>query len=253
MVDVRVGLVLVALSILAARPSLAGGVLEGRVVRVDDGDTIDVRVGDRLERVRYIGLDAPEVGHHGVGGAPGGLAAARMNAALLGDGRVRLELDAEERDSYGRLLAYVWVGDRMINAELLGRGYARALRIPPNLRYAALFAALEREARRARRGLWAGSAYRSPGITSRAISSMAPRSSWSSIWSMTRRTPSSDHRVRSRRTCSGEPCRKPALRQPASSSGTRGKIAWARCRRASTSAGDRPTMIGTISERLIVA
>jgi micrococcal nuclease len=163
--SVRVGVI--ALSVLVAGPSFAGGVREGRVVLVDDGDTIDVRVGDRLERVRYIGLDAPEIGHRGVGPAPGGLAAARMNAALLGNGRVRLELDAQERDSYGRLLAYVWVGDRMINAELLRRGYARTLRIPPNLRYAALFAALEREARWARRGLWAGRAHPSAAIAHR--------------------------------------------------------------------------------------
>lgn len=169
MAPVRLGLALVALSILAAQLSAASGVFEGQVVRIDDGDTIDVRIGDRVERVRYIGLDAPEVGHHGLGGAPGGRAAAWMNAALVGDGRVRLELDAQARDGYGRLLAYVWAGGRMINAELLRRGYARALRIPPNLRYAAIFAALEREARLARRGLWAAPAGRSGAIRPRVI------------------------------------------------------------------------------------
>src|SRR6185295_15463235 len=66
-----------------------------------------------------------------------------------------LELDAEHRDRYGRLLAYVWVGPTMVNAELVRGGYARALPIPPNLRHARLFAALESAARAARRGLWA--------------------------------------------------------------------------------------------------
>ncbi len=181
-VRVGIGLVLVTLSILVARPGVAGGVLDGRVAWVDDGDTIDVRIGSRRERVRYIGLDAPEVGHHGGDGEPGGLAAARMNAALLGDGYVRLELDAQARDAYGRLLAYVWVADRMINAELLQRGCARAVRIFPNLRYATLFAMLERQARQARRGLWAGSAFRGAGLTARAIRSTPPSgSSWPAI------------------------------------------------------------------------
>jgi len=133
---------------------------EGIVVYVDDGDTIDVRIGDHVERVRYIGVDAPEIGHGARGGrparrgVPGGVAAARVNAALVAGHTVRLELDAEERDRYGRLLAYVWVGERMVNAELVARGYARTMPIPPNLRYASRLAALEADARATHRGLW---------------------------------------------------------------------------------------------------
>jgi micrococcal nuclease len=133
---------------------------EATVVHVDDGDTIDVRIGDHVERVRYIGVDAPEIGHEARGGrparrgAPGGVAAARVNAALVGGHTVRLELDAEERDRYGRLLAYVWSGERMVNAELVARGYARTMPIPPNLRYASRLAALEADARATHRGLW---------------------------------------------------------------------------------------------------
>ena len=129
-------------------------VREGAVVHVDDGDTIEVRIGDRVERVRYIGMDAPEVAHEGVGGMRGGDAAARLNQALVASRRVRLELDREERDRYGRLLAYVWVDDAMINLEIVRRGYAHALTIPPNVRYARWFVAVEREARAAGRGLW---------------------------------------------------------------------------------------------------
>ena len=141
----------------AAQPA---PVLIGAVVHVDDGDTIDVRIGERVERVRYIGIDAPEIAHEpgggrpGRGGAPGGRGAARLNAALVGGRAVRLELDVEARDRYGRLLAYVWAGETMINAELLRRGYARTLPIAPNLRYASRFATLEAEARAERRGLW---------------------------------------------------------------------------------------------------
>ena len=133
---------------------------EATVVYVDDGDTIDVRIGDHVERVRYIGVDAPEIAHGERGGrparrgAPGGAAAARVNAALVAGHTVRLELDAEERDRYGRLLAYVWVGPRMVNAELVARGYARTMPIPPNLRYASRLASLEADARATHRGLW---------------------------------------------------------------------------------------------------
>ena len=127
---------------------------EGVVVHIEDGDTIDVRIGDRVERVRYIGIDAPEVPHHGLDGTRGGEAARRLNRALARGRRVSLELDAEERDHYGRLLAYVWVGDRMINLEMVRRGYARVLTIPPNVRYERWFEQAESEARVASRGLW---------------------------------------------------------------------------------------------------
>jgi len=68
---------------------------------------------------------------------------------------VRLELDVQERDRYGRLLAYVYVGDMMVNAELARRGYAQVMTIPPNIRYQERFLALQREAREQKRGLWA--------------------------------------------------------------------------------------------------
>jgi hypothetical protein len=53
----------------------------------------------------------------------------------------------QTRDRYGRLLAYVWVGDTMVNAELVRRGYAQIMTVPPNVRHQALFLELQREAR----------------------------------------------------------------------------------------------------------
>jgi micrococcal nuclease len=145
------------LTMAAAALALAGPAATTRdaaVVYVDDGDTIDVRLDDRVERVRYIGIDAPEIAHDGLEAARGGEEAARLNRTLVAGRRVRLEIDREERDRYGRLLAYVWVGDTMANLEMVRRGYARALTIPPNVRYAASFAAAEAEAHAAGRGLW---------------------------------------------------------------------------------------------------
>lgn len=213
---------LASLTLLADAP--AGAVphpVAALVVHVDDGDTIDVRIGTIRERVRYIGVNAPEIGQ------PGAQEATLANAALLGAGRVSLAFDVERRDHYGRLLAYVWAGGLMVNAELVRRGLAAAMPIPPNLRHRALFRRLEREARRAGRGLWrrggAGDGgvlaarclegaepveirhRRRPGRTRRAISSRPATSSWSRICSITRWTPSAAHRSRSASTLSGEP------------------------------------------------
>jgi micrococcal nuclease len=99
--------------------------LAGTVVNVVDGDTIHVRVAGRVEKVRYIGVDTPEVHHPTKGEQPGGREATAQNRALVGGRPVRLELDVQERDRYGRLLADVWVGEVMVNAELVRRGYAQ--------------------------------------------------------------------------------------------------------------------------------
>jgi micrococcal nuclease len=132
----------------------AGAPIEGTVVRVVDGDTIHVQLADRVEKVRYIGVDSPEVHHPVKGEEPGGRAAASVNRGLVEGRRVRLELDVRTRDRWGRLLAYVWVGETMINAELIRLGYAHVTTVPPNVRYQQLFVKLHREAREAGRGLW---------------------------------------------------------------------------------------------------
>ena len=131
-----------------------GGV--ARVVRVVDGDTIAVRLDGRRERVRYIGVDTPESVKPGSPVECFAHAASAENARLVAGRRVRLVLDREPRDRYGRLLAYVYrVADgRFVNAELVRRGYAHTLTIPPNDRFATRFAALQALAQRTARGLW---------------------------------------------------------------------------------------------------
>ena len=128
--------------------------LEGLVVKVVDGDTIHVRIGNRVEQVRYIGINTPELHHPRKGEEPGGREAGLKNGELVAHTRVRLELDVQSLDRYGRLLAYVWVGNVMVNAELVRLGYAQVMTVPPNVRYQALFLKLQREAREAARGLW---------------------------------------------------------------------------------------------------
>ncbi len=128
--------------------------LDARVTRVVDGDTVEARVDGATEDVRYIGVDTPESVKPDTPVECYALEASHFNERLVEGEAVRLEFDAERRDPYGRLLAYVYLGDRFVNAELVRRGYATTLTIPPNDRFADLFDRLEREASAAGRGLW---------------------------------------------------------------------------------------------------
>jgi micrococcal nuclease len=131
------------------------GSLHGRVVHVADGDTIRVRLDDgRTERVRYIGVDTPESVKPGTPVQCFAKKASHYNASLVDGREVTLRLDAEARDRYGRLLAYVYASGRFVNRELVARGYARTLTIPPNVAHADEFARLARRAREEGVGLW---------------------------------------------------------------------------------------------------
>jgi micrococcal nuclease len=134
--------------------------LRGRVVRVVDGDTIRVALAGRVERVRYIGIDTPESVKPDTAVQCYAHKAAAANARLVARRLVRLVLDVEPRDRFGRLLAYVYrLPDGLfVNAGLVRGGYARTLVVPPNVRFAERFRALTAQARRAGRGLWSACA-----------------------------------------------------------------------------------------------
>lgn len=130
---------------------------EARVRRVIDGDTIELSDGRLL---RYIGVDTPELRYRDgqrwvYDPEPFGKEALAANRRWVENRQVRLELDVQTHDRYGRLLAYVYVEDKMVNAELLKEGFAQVLTIPPNVRHAELFRKLSKQAREERRGLWA--------------------------------------------------------------------------------------------------
>jgi micrococcal nuclease len=130
-------------------------VLVGQVVEVIDGNTIRVNLGDRAETVRYIGINTKETNLPTRGPERSGGEGAEANRELVARQQIRLELDAQERDREGRLLAYVYVADKMVNAELVRRGSAEIMTVQPNVRHRDLFVTLEQEARDERRGLWA--------------------------------------------------------------------------------------------------
>ena len=124
------------------------------VSRVVDGDTVEVQLDGEEEDVRYIGVDTPETVKPGTPVQCFGPAASAFNHALVEGRDVRLVVGPEARDVYGRLLAWVHLGRRFVNAELLRRGLARTLAIPPNTRYAARFSRIQKAAARGGRGLW---------------------------------------------------------------------------------------------------
>jgi micrococcal nuclease len=126
------------------------------VRRVIDGDTIEASDG-RL--IRYLGIDAPEVrrragGHWVVDPELFAEEATTLNRTLVEGRRVRLEYDVETHDRFGRLLAYVYIGDTMANGELIKSGLAKPLVFSPNVKHAQHLRAWAAEARQARRGLW---------------------------------------------------------------------------------------------------
>jgi micrococcal nuclease len=130
--------------------------VRAKVQRVSDGDTFIATVKGRRERVRVIGVDTPESVDPNRPDEPYGQEASDFAEHYLDGETVRLAGDAEPRDRFGRMLAYVWLEDGTFwNALLVAEGYAQQLTIPPNVTYADLFRRLAGEARQRDRGLWA--------------------------------------------------------------------------------------------------
>lgn len=140
--------------------------LSARVVEVHDGDTVSVIIGKKKERVRLIGIDAPELSQR-----PWGARAKKHLKELLNlsGWRVTLEFDVEERDKYGRLLAYLWTTDErghpkkpqdflgppvLINLEMLKDGYAVLFTFPPNVKYVDALRDGQRLGREKGLGIW---------------------------------------------------------------------------------------------------
>ncbi|MEN8160134.1 MAG: thermonuclease family protein [Myxococcota bacterium] len=119
-----------------------------RVLRVTDGDTVRVRCNGAAERVRLLQIDTPERGE------PLYEEAGRKLTALIGDEPVWLEPWREKRDDHGRLLAYLFVGERNLNLAMIEAGMSPYFERYGSGRYPREFAAAEDAAREARRGIW---------------------------------------------------------------------------------------------------
>lgn len=124
-----------------------------RVRSVIDGDTIVLEDASSTN-VRYLGIDAPEVGTFYGPGDPLSDEARILNRDLVSGKKIRLEFDNEKFDPYGRTLAYVFVDDVFVNEQLLRTGLAKTLIIPPNDKYAKRLQIAEKEAKGLRKGIW---------------------------------------------------------------------------------------------------
>lgn len=126
-----------------------------KVTRVVDGDTIIVDFNGKEERVRLIGIDTPESVHPDKSkNIPEGEIASRFTKEKLEGKEVALEFDVQERDHYGRLLAYIWFGGTMFNKTLLQEGCAQIATYPPNVKYVDDFTKVQKEARENNKGFW---------------------------------------------------------------------------------------------------
>ncbi len=129
---------------------------QGRVIKVFDGDTVLVAIQGHEEFVRLREIDAPEIaGRKQQGQEPWGRKAREFALSRLKDRKVRLETDGrEERDAYGRLLAYVFVGGSFLNREMVQSGNAFFYRAPIQGKYAARLEEAEEAARKKGVGVW---------------------------------------------------------------------------------------------------
>lgn len=126
------------------------------VIRVVDGDTLIVDRDGTEERIRLIGIDTPESVHPDESrNVEYGEIASEFTESKLEDQAVTLEYDVQERDQYGRILAYVYLNGEMFNKTLLEEGHAKVATYPPNVKYVEEFTALQEKAREEKKGIWA--------------------------------------------------------------------------------------------------
>ena len=119
---------------------------------VNDGDTIVLTNG---WRVRYIGIDAPEINHENQTSQPYGFKARSFNEKLVLSQKIGLEFDEERQDRYGRLLAYIFPADgSFMNSRMLENGLAFYLYRRPNVKYDKRLLNAQQDAMKAHKGLW---------------------------------------------------------------------------------------------------
>src|SRR4030065_1778765 len=116
-----------------------------KVKEVIDGYTIGLESG---EHFRYVGIDTPEKDQ------PFYLEAKELNQKLIESKEIRIEFDLQRKDKYGRTLAYVYVGETFVNAELVRNGLANLYTVPPNVKHTEYFLKLQSEAKEKKLGIW---------------------------------------------------------------------------------------------------
>ena len=134
---------------------LSGNTGDSYIVEaIYDGDTVRLQNGDK---VRFIGINAPEINHDGGRSEPFAHAAKDRLTTLLAthNNRIHLAPGSEPRDRYGRRLAHAYLPDnRSISSLLLSEGLVTRITIPPNINHSSCYREAENTARQNRIGLW---------------------------------------------------------------------------------------------------
>lgn len=126
-----------------------------KVQRVIDGDTLELLIEGKVDRLRLIGVDTPESVHPDKSrNEEFGKVASNYTREKLLNKDIRVEFDVQQRDRYKRLLGYVWLGDKMYNEEVTKAGYAKVATFPPNVKYLERFLAAEAYAKENKLGMW---------------------------------------------------------------------------------------------------
>jgi micrococcal nuclease len=128
--------------------------IDAKVTRVVDGDTLEVTINGKKETVRMILVDTPETKKPNTPVQPFGPEASAFTKESLEGKDIKLEKDVSERDQYKRLLYYVYIGDIMFNETLLEKGLARVAVFPPDVKYVDQFRDIQKKAQEAKLGIW---------------------------------------------------------------------------------------------------
>ncbi|MCU6794868.1 thermonuclease family protein [Paenibacillus sp. WQ 127069] len=136
------------------RPQTTKKLIDAKVNRAVDGDTLEVTINGKKETVRMILVDTPETKKPNTPVQPFGPEASTFTKETLEGKDVKLERDVSVRDQYKRLLYYVYIGDKMFNEMLLEKGFARVAVFPPDVKYVDQFREIQKKAQEAKLGIW---------------------------------------------------------------------------------------------------
>lgn len=132
-----------------------GKEIEVVVSKVSDGDTFTIIIDNKKYGVRLIGVDTPESVHpNKKKNVPYGKIASNYTKERLEGKKVILKKDVQARDKYGRILAFVYIDGKMYNEELIEKGHAKIMTVPPNVNNTERFKQLQKEAQKLKKGVW---------------------------------------------------------------------------------------------------
>ncbi|KQX61127.1 thermonuclease family protein [Paenibacillus sp. Root444D2] len=137
-----------------SKPAAIAGRERVKVERIVDGDTLEVTMKGKKEKVRLIGVDTPETKKPNTPVMFYGKEASAYTKKRLEKETVELEFDVDKKDQYDRWLVYVWIGEELFNRTLVQEGYARMATYPPNIKYVDAFKKDQETARNQKKGLW---------------------------------------------------------------------------------------------------